>query len=136
MSDRPRIQDTLGRCFFAYDEGDGDTMASCFVDDGEIVLTIEGQGEVDSIRGRAAIAEFCRKSFAARAGPSRHLVPNIFVEEDGNEDAVVVSYHTSLVNRDGRVLILQTGWCRDRFLFEENGWRIVSRTYHCDSPLD
>ena len=135
MSDRPRIQDTLGRCFFAYDQGDGDTMAACFVDDGEIVVTIEGQREVDKVTGRTAIAEFCRKSFAARTGPSRHLVSNTFVEQDGNEDAVVVSYHTAVATREGRPVILQTGWCRDRFLFEENGWRIVARSYHCDSDL-
>ncbi len=135
MSDRPRIRDTLARCFFAYDQGDGQTMADCFVDDGEIVVTIEGQGQVDSVEGRAAIAEFCRKSFAGRVGISRHLISNTFVEEDGNEDAVVVSYHTTVATREGVATILQTGWCRDRFLFEENGWRIVSRTYHCDTAL-
>ena len=135
MSDRPRIYDTLGRCFFAYDHGDGETMANCFVDDGEIVVTIEGQGQVDTVSGRAAIAEFCRKSFASRTGPSRHLVSNSFVEEDGNEDAVVVSYHTTVATVDGTPVVVQTGWCRDRFLFEENGWKIVSRAYHCDSAL-
>lgn len=133
MSDRPRIQDTLARCFFSYDEGRGDAMADCFVDDGVIVVSIEGQGEVDRISGRAAIAEFCHKSFAARAAPTRHLVSNTFVEEDGNEDAVVVSYHTTVATEGGERKILQTGWCRDRFLFEENGWRIVSRNYHCDA---
>ncbi len=135
MSDRPRIQDTLGRCFFAYDQGDGDAMATCFVDDGEIVISIEGQGQIDRIEGRAAIAEFCRKSSAARVGTSRHLVSNTFIEEDGNEDAVVVSYHTTVATREGVPAILQTGWCRDRFLFEENDWRIVSRAYHCDTAL-
>ncbi len=132
MSDRPRIQDTLARCFFAYDEGAGDTMADCFVDDGEIIVTVEGQGEVDRIAGRAALAEFCNKSFAARSGSARHLISNTFVEEDGNEDALVVSYHTTVASQPRGPQIIQTGWCRDRFLFEENGWRIVTRTYHCD----
>lgn len=135
MSDRPRINDTLARLFFAYDEGDGPTMAGCFVDDGVIEVSIEGQGVVDTISGRAAIAEFCRKSFAGRTGPARHLVSNAFVEEDGNEDAVVVSYHSTLATREGAPVVIQTGWCRDRFLFEENGWRIVHRRFHCDQAL-
>ena len=135
MSDRPRIQDTLGRCFFAYAQGDSDTMAQCFVDDGEIVVTIEGEGQVDRVVGRPAIAEFCRKSYAGRSAITRHLITNTFIEEDGNEDAVVVSYHTTVSTRDGARSVEQTGYCRDRFLFEENGWKIVSRTYHCDAPL-
>jgi hypothetical protein len=110
-------------------------MADCFVDDGEIVVTIAEQGEVDRIRGRAAIAEFCAKSLAARTTTARHLISNTFVEEDGNEDAVVRSYHTTVANGDDGPRIVQTGWCRDQFLFEENGWRIVRRTYHCDAAL-
>ncbi len=135
MSDRPRIRDTLARCFFAYDEGDGEAMAACFVDDGQIVVTIEGRGQVDEIGGRSAIAEFCRKSFAARRAPARHLVTNTFVEEDGNENAVVVSYHTTVATEADGPRIVQTGWCRDHFLFEENGWRIVQRNSHCDAAL-
>jgi len=136
MSDRPRIRDALARCFFAYDQGDGDAMAECFVADGELLVSVEGQGQTMALRGRAEIAEFCRKSFGARTEPVRHLITNTFVERDGNQDAVVVSYHTTVATRGGRPEVALTGFTRDAFVFEDSRWRILKRDYHCDQAAE
>jgi ketosteroid isomerase-like protein len=133
MSDRSRICDTIGRCFFAYDEGDAETMVDCFVEGA--VIRIESD-EVRTIEGHAAIAEFCQEIAGRSLGILRHPVTNTFIEKDGDEEATVVSYHMTVLTRDGAPEILQTGWCRDELVLKEDRWKIVRRLHHCDSPID
>ena len=133
------IQQTLYRLALGFDEADLDLFADCFTEDA-VVDTVGG----DHLEGRAAIREHFslrRDGRREREEQSRHVVTNTLVLEEGESDALVVSYLLGITTVGGETRV-QGAWYRDRFVIDDGRWRIRWHYIYSDaagvkqSPLD
>jgi ketosteroid isomerase-like protein len=142
MSARGAIENTLYQYSLGYDEADMDLQADCFTADAVIL-----SGEDDRIEGREVIKTFFterRADRTRRSEQSRHVVTNVYIRNETEDEAVVVSYLTLLTtpNEGGaartekRVVDTEasfaSGWYRDRFVRDGDKWRIRERQVHLD----
>jgi ketosteroid isomerase-like protein len=142
MSVRGDIENTLYQYSLGYDEAQLGLLADCFTEDAVVV-----SGEDDRIEGREAITALFaerRRHRVERDEQPRHVVTNIYIREESEDRATVVSY-LSLVTtpnqggaaRTARRVVdtetsVATGWYSDILVREQDRWRIKQRRVHLD----
>jgi hypothetical protein len=133
MADRTRIQELLNRYAWGQDQGELTILEECLTDAAVLSVSQPNNGSVGPIVGKENVLAYLSKDIANRSGPQRHLVSNVFLEEENTAAATVVSYLTVASVRDGAPAIVATGWTRDRVMFEGGKWRISSRQLTFDT---
>ena len=115
--DRLDILDLLARYNYAIDDGDAETWAACFTEDGEFV------SPADQLKGAAELTQFASR-------PSRgtlHYTTNEIITGDGDEAAM--RCYLELVNASGaKPEILFCGRYEDELAKTPAGWRFKKRT--------
>lgn len=109
------------------DDGNGEGVASLFVDDGvlEIVGLVRSAGR-DEIIANSSV-------FPQVMPGGRHIVQNVLVEGDG-DTATVRAYLSNVVAGDTPTAV-QTGRYHDEVVRTDQGWRFRHRTLTLDGPL-
>jgi uncharacterized protein (TIGR02246 family) len=124
MADYNAIQQLLYRYCSAHDNQDPEALAECFAKDIEMPF---GQG-------RDAVVSFYAEGYKTLTKRRRHVLTNIFIVEDGEQEALVQSYVT-LYLVDGENLETHlTGVYRDRVVNEDGEWKIRHRDAVMDVP--
>jgi hypothetical protein len=133
MADRAQIAELLSRYYWGYDQDDLDLVTDCLDESVVVSGAMPGGVALGPFQGKAAVLEFLRRGVANRTDARRHLVSNVLLEEEGEADATVISYVTSLVVRDGTPVFVSAGWCRDRVRLDGGTWRFVERRMSFDA---
>jgi len=119
---RLELMDLYARYSRAFDDGDAESVARLFTEDGS--FTREG---APPVRGRAALVEMARAA-ATRAPGNRHIVSGALVEpSDGG--ATGTAYVLVLNVRADAVSLVAMGRYHDQFVLEDGSWRIRSRHF-------
>ena len=113
-------------------ERDMQMLENGFADNGGMSMRIAGGEIIGPFNGRDAIMELMRSSMAQQADVRRHVVSNIFFEENG-ENPVAISNLTLVSTLDGKAEMLATGVYRDELIEQGGAWRILKRHLELDS---
>lgn len=134
MADKQAITEMLGKGGWAYDTPDVDYLADMFTEDGTFDLSIAGVGQAASFSGRAEIRKLYEDSLASQTDQRRHVVTNIFFEDDADESVTAVSYLVLITISDGALNVISTGVYKDQIVRDGEAWRIAHRDLHLDLP--
>ncbi len=109
------------------DDGDGEAVASLFVDDGqiEIIDLVTSVGH-DEIAANSSL-------FPQVMPGGRHIVQNVWVDGDG-DSATMRAYLANIVAGDTPSAV-QTGRYHDEVVRTADGWRFRRRTLTLDGRL-
>lgn len=117
MADYAQVAQLLIRYCAAHDSRNVEMLKSTFASDIELM----------GIQGRDAVAERYAAGYQQLTKQRRHILTNIFIVEDGEEEALVQSYITLYLIDEGQLELHLTGVYRDRVVLEEGEWKIRSR---------
>jgi 3-phenylpropionate/cinnamic acid dioxygenase small subunit len=117
LADYAQIAQLLYRYCAAHDSRDLEMLGSCFASDVELM----------GIQGRQEVVDRYASGYQHLTAQRRHILTNVFILEDGEEEARVQSYITLYLIRDGKLDLHLTGVYRDRVVLEDGQWRIRSR---------
>lgn len=117
MADYAEIAQLLYRYCAAHDARDLEMLGSCLASDVEL-LGVQGRQEVVARYG-AGYKQLTKQR--------RHVLTNVFILEDGDEEALVQSYITLYLISDGKLELHLTGVYRDTVIREGGRWLIRSR---------
>jgi hypothetical protein len=134
MADKQAISEMLGKGGWAYDTPDVDYLADMFTEDGVFDLTIAGMGQVGSFKGRAEIRKLYEDSLASQTDQRRHVVTNIFFEDETDSSVTAVSYLVLIAIKDGALNVISSGVYRDSVVLDGGTWRLARRDLHLDLP--
>lgn len=133
---RAEVEQVLNRICWGYDENDVDLIASLFTADARMSMRIgDRAGElVGPFEGRERIRQLHADSLASQQDQRRHQITNLWVAEESDGGATVVSNLVLHAVRDGQVRVLSTGWYRDRLVRTDDGWKVAERYLYLDLP--
>lgn len=126
MADYNAIQQLLYRYCAAHDNQDADALGETFAKD--ITMPFG--------RGRDEVVAFYANGYAGLTKKRRHVLSNIFIVEDGDEEALVQSYVTLYLIEGDKLELHLTGVYRDRVVLEDGAWKIASRDAVMDVPYN
>lgn len=134
MADRQAISEMLGKGGWAYDAPDVDYLANMFTEDGTFDLTIHGMGQVGSFASRGEIRKLYEDSLASQSDQRRHVVTNIFFEDETETSVTAMSYLLLITIKDGALNVISSGVYKDQVVLDGDEWRIAHRDLHLDLP--
>lgn len=137
------IHELLGRAAYAYDERDMKTLGNSFSKDASFSMRIAGGNLVGPFEGRDAIMELMTGSMKEQTDVRRHVISNIFFDDNSSEsgsedssenssDITVISNLTLIATENGEVQLLTTGVYRDTVVEEGGRWCICRRHIELD----
>ena len=126
------IHELLSRAAYAYDERDMQALEDGFATQAAMTMRIAGGDLIGPFQGREAILELMRNSMAQQSDVRRHVVSNIFFDENG-ENPTAISNLTLITTAEGKAEMLATGIYRDELVVEGGMWRILKRHVELDS---
>lgn len=129
--DKFAIQELFARCAYAYDERKERLLADCFTTDAVFTLRIAGGDLVGPFEGRESIMGLMTGSMAEQTDVRRHVVSNLFFEEEGAEP-VAISGLTLIATENEDIQLLSAGIYRDVVTKQEGIWRICKRHLDLD----
>jgi hypothetical protein len=133
LTQSAQIQQTLNRLAWGTDLRRIEYIEQCYTADARFTVTGD-KGRV--VEGRDAILEGIQGTWS-RTEPSvgHHLITNVLVERETDNDADVVSYKTVVRVVDGKPLVVSSGWYRDHLVLENGTWKIDDRTLTNDAQI-
>ncbi len=137
MAELEEVRALLYRVCYANDERDAELWESCWTEDAEMGGGSRSEvaaGKANVFQGRAAITAALTHAWKQQTQRRRHVLSNIFLVEDGDDEAVVNSYVTLFLIRDeGRPKLDITGSYRDHVVRANGKWKIKKRHAVMDS---
>jgi SnoaL-like domain len=130
VSARDGIQQTLAQYALGMDESREDLLAGSLAED--IVMHFPGMPR--TLTGRDEVLAFLGERRAARADggeQGRHVITNLFIAHEGDDDVSTVAYFT-LVRTGAEGAYASSGWYKDRLVRAGGRWVIAERTVHSD----
>ncbi len=131
VEDRLAIGELLSRAAYGYDERDVDTLAACFAHNASMTIRIAGGDPVGPFNGREEIMGLMTSSMASQSDVRRHVISNVFFQEEGDAP-LVVSNLTLLATENGAIDVISAGIYRDRVTREDGAWKISDRQLDLD----
>lgn len=131
MADLEAIRALLFRVCYSNDERDAELWASCWTEDAEMGGGSRSEVEAGTagvFRGQDAIVGRLVTAWKKQTHRRRHVLTNVFLLEDGEDEAVVNSYITLyLIKDEGHPQLEITGRYRDTVVREGGAWKIKKR---------
>jgi 3-phenylpropionate/cinnamic acid dioxygenase small subunit len=124
----------LGKAGWAYDTGNYDWLAGIFTEDALFTLSIEGMGQVGNFETRETIHGLFVGAAAEQEDQRRHVVSNIFFEDETDTSVTAVSFLTLISIQDGAANVISTGVYTDKLVLEGDAWMIKHRDLQLDLP--
>lgn len=134
MTARADIENLLNRYSLAYDRNDMPAMAATFTDDAVMTLKIGDGDLIGPFDGKEAIMKLMTDSLASQNDQRRHLVSNLVIEKETEQDASVVSYLTLIAIADQKATLLSTAVYEDDLRKDDGEWRFTRRHIALDLP--
>lgn len=134
-ADKLAIHELLSRAAHGLDEHDFDTIKSCFAPEATMIVRIAGNDDVGPFEGREAILKLMSDAIAAQTDKRRHVMSNIFFEEEGGTAATVISNLTLIATENGANRLITTGAYHDKVINVDGDWLIAERDLSLDLPF-
>ncbi len=135
MADKQAIMELLNKGGWAYDKPDIDFLANMFTTDGSFDISIGTMGNVMSLKSRAEIRKLYEDSLASQSDQRRHIITNMFFENETDLGATATSYLSLVAIKDGVLSYISTGIYTDTVIKDEGSWRIKHRDLYLDLPF-
>lgn len=126
MADYNAIQQLLYRYCAAHDNQDPEALGETFAKGISMPF-----GE-----GRDNVVAFYAEGYKSLTKRRRHVLSNVFIVEDGDEEALVQSYVTLYLIDGDQLETHLTGVYRDRVVLEDGEWKITAREAVMDVPYN
>jgi SnoaL-like domain len=121
------IQNTLYRLAWGADRRDVDSLEAGFTEDVTWIRELSPE-HVEVVEGRDAIIARMKEVWAKTPAPnSKHMITNVLVQSETDQEAEVTSYKTVIRVVDGKPTVGSTGWYRDFLVNESGTWRVRKR---------
>ncbi|MEQ8716745.1 MAG: nuclear transport factor 2 family protein [Acidimicrobiales bacterium] len=133
MADKQAITELLNRAGVAYDTPDLDFLLNMFVDDGVFELVITGNDPM-IFEGRETINGLFEGSLEDQDDQRRHVVTNIFFQNETETSATTVSYLTLITVKDGALTVISSGVYTDDVVLVDGEWKLKKRHLLLDLP--
>lgn len=134
MADKQAISGMLGKAGWAYDQGELEYLKSIFTEDAVFTLSIEGQGQVGKFEGRDTIYELYVGAKESQDDQRRHVVSNVFFDDETDTSVTATSYLTLISVKDGALNVISSGVYVDKVVLQDGGWLIARRDLALDLP--
>ncbi|ARN75496.1 nuclear transport factor 2 family protein [Oceanicoccus sagamiensis] len=125
------IHELLSRAAYAYDERDMKMLEASFSESASFTMRIAGGDLVGPFEGREAIMALMSGSMNDQTDVRRHVVSNIFFDNN-NPETTVVSNLTLMATENGVTQLLTTGVYYDTVVEEGGQWCIRQRHIDLD----
>jgi carbon monoxide dehydrogenase subunit G len=126
MAELAAVQQLLYRYCHAHDSRDVELLRTCFSKD----VTMMG------VTGRDTLVEIFANGYKQLTAQRRHVLTNVFITDDGDEQCQVQSYITLYLIQDDKLELHLTGVYRDTLVIEDGEWRIQTRDATIDVPYN
>jgi 3-phenylpropionate/cinnamic acid dioxygenase small subunit len=117
VADYAEVAQLLYRYCAAHDSRDIEMLRSCFAEKAELM----------GVKGRDEIVQRYATGYQSLTAQRRHALTNVFIVEDGEDEALVQSYITLYLIKEGKLELHLTGVYRDTVVRENGSWKIQSR---------
>lgn len=134
LEDKLAIHELMGRAAFGYDERDVEMLADCFTESAEFSMRIAGGDLVGPFVGREGIMGLMTGSMKEQTDVRRHVVSNLFFQQDDNAEPLVISNLTLMATENGEIRLLSAGVYRDSVVQVNGNWKIQNRYLELDKP--
>lgn len=124
MADYNAISQLLYRYCSAHDNQDPEALGETFAKDISMPFG----------NGRDEVVAFYANGYKTLTKRRRHVLSNVFIVEDGDEEALVQSYVTLYLIENDKLEVHLTGVYRDRVVLEDGAWKIKAREAAMDVP--
>jgi 3-phenylpropionate/cinnamic acid dioxygenase small subunit len=122
---RSEIENTLYRYAWTYDMDELDGIGECFTADAEVTFGDNVQAGRDAV-----VRELKRRREKYRPDGTLpwHLITNVFIRRETQQEADVVSFYTFFVKPpDGPPVLTSVGHYADLFVPDGSAWRVKRR---------
>ena len=134
MADKQAVTELLNRAGVAYDTGDSGFLIDMFAPDGAAFeMTISG-GEPIVFEGSEAIAGLFSGAMEEQTDQRRHVVTNLYFENETETSVTAVSYLVLISVENGKLTVLSTGIYTDDCVLVDGHWKILKRSLALDLP--
>jgi 3-phenylpropionate/cinnamic acid dioxygenase small subunit len=125
MSARGEIENALYRYAWAYDLDELELMGECFAEDAEVEFSTGVK-----VGREAVVGELERRRSKYRGGGTIpwHVISNVFIREETEQEATVASFYTFATRNPGGLPGFQSvGYYDDVFVNDGGVWRVGRR---------
>lgn len=129
------IHELLARTVFGLDQRDPAMIEGCFTKEARFILEIKDAEAIPPFEGRDAIMKLMVDAMNAHQENRRHVISNIFVEEETADAATVVSTLAAFQAEHGKIGVMTSGVYRDHLRKIDGAWRIAVRHLALDVPF-
>ena len=134
LEDKQSISELLARSAYGLDMKDLSLLESCFAEDANFSLAIEGIEEVSKFVGRQEIMGLFTGALDAQTDERKHVISNLWYAEEGGDSATVVSYLSLFATENGLTILVTTGLYTDRVVKVGGEWKVADRDLKLDRP--
>jgi ketosteroid isomerase-like protein len=133
MADKQAITELLNRAGVAYDTPDLEFLLNMFVDDGVFELVITGNDPM-VFEGKETINGLFEGSLEEQDDQRRHVVTNIYFQNETDTSATTVSYLTLITVKGGELTVISSGVYTDDVVLVDGAWKLKKRHLLLDRP--
>jgi hypothetical protein len=125
VDDIVNIQQLVARYNFAFDSGDGEVFASCFIADGRFDYSADRR-----IEGHERLRDF--PAIGAGLGQIRHIVSSFLIDGDAGQAKSRCYCQVYAIDGKGSAFVMSQGVYEDGLTKTDDGWRFTERRYVAD----
>jgi hypothetical protein len=126
--DKLAVHELLNRAAYHFDERELGPLEQCFAPDANMLVNIaDGSQTFGPFEGRDAIMGLLKGALDAQTDVRRHIISNVFFEEEGDDRATVVSQIVLAATENGAIRLITSGIYRDVVTKIDGSWQIVDR---------
>ena len=135
VADKFLIQELLNRAAYGLDMHNLERIEACFTPDASMVVNIAGGTVVGPFEGRAAIMELMSASIDAQTDVRKHVISNLFFEDESGDTIHTVSNLTLFATENEANKLVTTGTYYDQLKKVDGQWGIALRRLDLDMPF-
>jgi hypothetical protein len=127
MADRNAIEQLFADYGWPMDSREWPVLSGVFTEDAEFTIAIANGDTIGPIVGRDAIVEFCSSTVNAQTDQRRHVITNVRIGPETDDEATVTAILSLIVVAEGGLEVKSSGLYRTNVVRGDDGrWRFKS----------
>ena len=135
MADRSAIDQLFADYGWPMDSREFSVLGDVFTKDAEFTIVITGGDTIGPISGRDAIVEFCSSTVGEQQDQRRHVITNVRIGPQTENDATVTAILTLIVVAEGALTVKSSGLYRTQVVLDGDAWRFTNMHLTLDLPF-
>ena len=135
MADRSAIDQLFADYGWPMDSREFSVLGDVFTEDAEFTIVITGGDTIGPISGRDAIVEFCSSTVGEQEDQRRHVITNVRIGPQTENDATVTAILTLIVVAEGALTVKSSGLYRTHVVLDGDAWRFTNMHLTLDLPF-